>query len=160
MSIDRLLGGGMTVPDDLRAAEPSYGMFVRDLVISCSIGAYPHERLAPQRVRLNVDLNVREAAAHRDDLGDVVSYDTIVAGIKALVAGRHINLVETLAEEIASLCLDEPRVLSARVRVEKLDVEPAATSVGVEIERRRHRRRAAEIVALPYGRGAGGEGAG
>src|SRR3990172_1981246 len=110
------------------------------------MGAYREEGVARPRVRLNVDLSVREAEAHRDDLGDVVSYDTIVAGIKALVAGRHINLVETLAEEIAALCLDEPRVLSARVRVEKLDVEPAAASVGVEIERRR-RRRTAEIVA-------------
>jgi 7,8-dihydroneopterin aldolase/epimerase/oxygenase len=43
--------------------------------------------------------------------------------------------VETLAERIAALCLSDRRVRVARVRVEKLDVFPDATSVGVEIER-------------------------
>jgi len=43
--------------------------------------------------------------------------------------------VETLAERIAALCLDDARVRSVRIRVEKLDVFPDATSVGVEIER-------------------------
>jgi dihydroneopterin aldolase len=43
--------------------------------------------------------------------------------------------VETLAEQIAALCLEDRRVRVARVRVEKLDVFVDATSVGVEIER-------------------------
>ena len=51
-------------------------------------------------------------------------------------AGEHINLVETLAEAIADLCLAHRRVIEVRVMIEKLDVEPGA-SVGVEIERRR-----------------------
>jgi len=37
------------------------------------------------------------------------------------------------------MCLSDPRVLSARIRVEKLDVFPEAESVGVEIERFRRR---------------------
>ena len=45
------------------------------------------------------------------------------------------NLVETLAERLAGICLQDPRVRSARVRVEKLDVFADAVSVGVEIER-------------------------
>jgi dihydroneopterin aldolase len=40
-----------------------------------------------------------------------------------------------MAESIAGLCLADPRVRAARVRVEKLDVFPEAASVGVEIER-------------------------
>jgi dihydroneopterin aldolase len=47
-----------------------------------------------------------------------------------------VQLVETLAERLCEACLEDKRVVSARVRVEKLDVFPDATSVGVEVERR------------------------
>jgi dihydroneopterin aldolase len=58
-------------------------------------------------------------------------------GIKAVVADGHINLVETLADRIAGVCLSDHRVLSAKVRIDKLDVFKEAFSVGVEIERQR-----------------------
>ena len=60
----------------------------------------------------------------------------VLGEIKRLAAGGHINLVETLAEAIADICVTDPRVREARVMIEKLDFEPDA-SVGVEIERRR-----------------------
>lgn len=111
-------------------------VFVRDLVVSCSIGVYSYERLAPQRVRINLDLGVEEGQGPlNDDHHNIVRYDTIAEGVKAICAGGHVNLVETLAEEIATMCLKDRRVLSARVRVEKLDILPNAQSVGVEIER-------------------------
>lgn len=110
-------------------------VFVRDLVLDCSIGVHAHEKDGPQRVRVNLDLAVREDRPIADDIGNVVCYEAIVSGIRALVAAGHVNLVETLAERIAAMCLDDVRVRIARVRVEKLDVFPDATSVGVEIER-------------------------
>jgi len=58
-----------------------------------------------------------------------------VNGARALTSDGHINLVETLAERIAALCLADARVSSVRVRVEKLDIYEQADSVGVEIER-------------------------
>jgi len=48
--------------------------------------------------------------------------------------------VETLAERIAAECLEDHRILAAKVRVEKLDVMPEASAVGVEIERHRVNR--------------------
>jgi dihydroneopterin aldolase len=111
-------------------------VFVRDLVVPCRIGAYRHERSAPQRVRINVNLAVLEGDAPADDqLANVVSYEKIIEGVRRVAQAGHINLVETLAERIAELSLSDPRVRSARVRVEKLDVFPDAGSVGVEIER-------------------------
>lgn len=111
-------------------------VFVRDLVVPCRIGAYRHERSAPQRVRVNVNLAVLEGDGPVDDqLANVVSYEKIVEGVRRVAQAGHINLVETLAERIAELSLSDPRVRSARVRVEKLDVFPDAGSVGVEIER-------------------------
>lgn len=110
-------------------------VFVRDLVLTCSIGVHAHEKGAPQRVRINLDLAVREGNDIGDDLANVVCYEGIVSGIRGLVGESHVNLVETLAERVAAMCLDDVRVRVARVRIEKLDVFPDATSVGVEIER-------------------------
>lgn len=110
-------------------------VFVRDLVLNCSIGVHAFEKDKPQRVRVNLDLAVREGSQIADALANVVCYEGIVSSIRDLVAQGHVNLVETLAERIAATCLADSRVRVARVRVEKLDVFADATSVGVEIER-------------------------
>ncbi len=113
-------------------------IFVRDLVLSCNIGVYRHERDAPQRVRLNIDLAIADdTAGATDRLDDTVSYEGIVDRARATVDARHYNLVETLAEALAAMCLDDPRVRVARIRVEKLDVFANTGAVGVEIERPR-----------------------
>ncbi len=114
----------------------TYKILIRDLVLSCGIGVYPQERTAPQRVRFNLEIVVdRVTAETDDDINNVVSYEGIVTGIKQLCAGPHINLVETLAERVADICLAHGRVVHARVRVEKLDIFAEAGGVGVEIER-------------------------
>lgn len=110
-------------------------IFVRDLVLPCRIGVYSHEKHAEQRVRINLELACHEHPAINDEHHNVVCYAEIVAGIRALLADGHINLVETLAERIAAMCLEDHRVIGAKVRVEKLDVMPEASAVGVEIER-------------------------
>lgn len=115
-------------------------VFVRDLVLPCRIGVYSHEKLGTQRVRINLELVCAEHPAINDEHAKVVCYDQIITEIKQLIAGEHINLVETLAERIAGLCLQDYRVHQAKVRVEKLDVFPEAEAVGVEIERQRHLR--------------------
>ncbi|MGH6718672.1 MAG: dihydroneopterin aldolase [Alphaproteobacteria bacterium] len=119
-------------------AKPDHRIFVRDLVIACSIGAHAHERGAQQQVRVNVKVDVGTSArAAADTLGNVVDYEAVVMAIRRIAGHGHINLVETLAERIADACLADDRVLAVRVRVEKLDVFPDVLAVGVELERRR-----------------------
>jgi dihydroneopterin aldolase len=113
-----------------------YRMFVRDLVVPFRIGIYDYERAAPQRVRINAELLVESVAAG-DNFGRVVNYETLVTGVRELAQGEHINLVETLAERIIDLAMEDRRVLAVRVSVEKLDVYPDAESVGVVMKRRR-----------------------
>jgi dihydroneopterin aldolase len=111
-------------------------VFIRDMVIDCSIGIYTHEKEHEQRVRINLDLAVGEGEISiNDDIRNVISYEDIARGIEAIIEVGHINLVETLAENIAEMCLEDKRVFSARVSVEKLDIIASAESVGVEIER-------------------------
>ncbi|HST74758.1 MAG TPA: dihydroneopterin aldolase [Acetobacteraceae bacterium] len=132
---------------DARIASATHGLrhvFLRDLVLTASIGIYPHEHTAQQRVRINVDLAVEDDGARalsragvgRDELSRVVDYERVADRVRAIVASGHIKLVETLAERIAEACLLDKRVHIARIMVEKLDVFADATSAGVEIERR------------------------
>ncbi len=111
-------------------------VMLRDLVIQARIGVHEGEKRAAQRVRINLELAVREGeGAIGDRLASVYDYEPLVEGVRRIVASGHVNLVETLAERIAALCLADARVRIARVRVEKLDLFPDAVSVGVEIER-------------------------
>jgi dihydroneopterin aldolase len=120
-------------------------MFIRDLVLPASIGVHPHEHAGPQRVRINIDLaiaetptaNISRPAVGADELGRVVDYEAIVNRARAITAAGHIQLVETLAERLAEACLLDVRILTARVRVEKLDIFPDAAAAGVEVERQR-----------------------
>ena len=110
-------------------------VFIRDLTLACRIGVHRHEQTRTQRVRINLDLAVRDDRDLQDDLAKVLCYEKIANAVREVVSRRHIKLLETLAEEIAAICLDDERVRSVRVRVEKLDIFPDAASVGVEIER-------------------------
>jgi dihydroneopterin aldolase len=125
---------------ETRRARPSsdYGtqsldtVFVHDLVLDVEIGVYTHEKGVTQRVRFSVDVDVLPASvALDDDIARAFDYDTIIQGIKDIIAAGHINLVETLAESIAAQCLAHKRAASVKVTIEKLDKEPGAVGVAI-----------------------------
>lgn len=118
------------------AAKEVRHVFIRDLILTCLIGVHKHEQKKPQRIRVNLDLAVTEQSViSTDRLADVVCYEDVADGIRSIVNNGHVNLVETLAEKIASKCLEDKRIKATRVRIEKLDVFKDAASAGVEIER-------------------------
>ena len=111
-------------------------VFIRDLMVPCFIGVPAPEREQAQRLRINLDLAVGEDPGPMvDELHAVVDYEKIVRKVRACVRGARVKLLETLAEQIAEITLEDPRVRLARVRLEKLDVFADSTA-GVEIERR------------------------
>ena len=111
-------------------------IFINDLVLDCLIGVHRHERDGTQRVRINLDLTVLESPNPIDDrLSNVLCYEDLIVKVRESVTAGHVNLVETLAERLADLCLCEPGVQFVKVRVEKLDVFADAASVGIEIAR-------------------------
>lgn len=114
-------------------------VFVRDLELKTLIGVHEHEKIAPQRVIINVDLMVSEENPVDDTVfSTVVDYERVVRRIQTLLtAGGHVNLLETLAERIAASCMEDGRVMGARIRIEKPDVMAEVASVGIEIERMR-----------------------
>jgi dihydroneopterin aldolase len=121
--------------DEARAPDR---IFIHDLVLDIEIGVHHYEKGSTQRVRFSIDVDLTPAAhALDDDISRTFDYDTILSGIKAIVARGHINLVETLAEDVARHCLAHPRAARVVVKIEKLDKEPGA--VGVEIVRAKGR---------------------
>ncbi len=120
---------------------------VRDFTREVEIGAFRSERGVTQRVRFNVVLEVsHHAAARTDDVDKVLSYETIVEAIEHALAVERLNLLETLAERVATGCLADPRAMRVFVRVEKLDRIPGA--LGVEIARARLPDEAARLHAV------------
>ncbi len=124
------------VPKIANARRSIRHVFIRDLVMVCFIGIHQHEKNDEQRVRINLDLAVDESDQEvNDDINNVICYEELAKSVEEIVDKGRVNLVETLAENIATMCLADVRVRSALVRVEKLDILEGAESVGVEIER-------------------------
>jgi dihydroneopterin aldolase len=76
-----------------------------------------------------------KTAQGREQLSRVVDYEAVANRVRAIVGAGHVRLLETLAERLAEACLEDARVHTVRVRVEKLDIFDDMESVGVEIER-------------------------
>ena len=138
MEQERMTRAGRISTGGTNIDAPYDRVFVHDLVLDAEIGVYTHEKGVTQRARFSVDIEVAPSGqAIEDQIGRVLDYDMIIATIKDILAQDHINLVETLADEIATRCLAHPRAASVKVKIEKLDKEPGA--VGVEIVRWRKR---------------------
>lgn len=114
-------------------------VFIRGLELQARLGVHAHEKAAPQRILVHVELAVEDEGSGigADDLGRVVDYERVVQAARDTVARGHVLLVETLAESVAAAALVDPRVRHARVCIEKPDAFPDIASVGVTIERSR-----------------------
>lgn len=120
------------------ARVPHYDITLRDYVDQFRIGVWNSEKGRRQRVRINVCLTLPwPERPLNDELDEVLSYDFLIDGIRALRDGDHVHLVETLADRILALCFSDARVVKARVQIEKLDVVPNSGGVGVVVERSR-----------------------
>jgi dihydroneopterin aldolase len=107
-------------------------VFVRGLAIDAHIGVYKHEKGRPQRLVIDVELDV--AVTDWSQLTETVNYEVIAAKARRVAAEGHRGLVETFAHHLAEACFEEPKVTRARIRVEKPSaLAPDAAAAGVEI---------------------------
>jgi dihydroneopterin aldolase len=112
-------------------------IFLRDHAVSVQIGAHAFEKGQPQRVIFNVELFVPYAAStpQSDSLSEVVDYDFVREVIAQRVATGHVELQETLCDDLASRMLAHPQVWAVRLSSCKPDVYPDSAGVGVEVFR-------------------------
>lgn len=107
-------------------------IFVTGLRVEAEIGVYRHEMGRAQPLIVDVELDVPGAGF--EHLADTLNYESILKAARDVAAAGHISLVETFAERLAQACFADPRVVKARVRVEKpLALAPDAAGAGVDI---------------------------
>ena len=103
-------------------------------------GVYEHERRDGQTFVIDLALGIDSApAAASDDLRDTVDYGSLVDQVKAAVEKDPVDLIETLAQRIADVCLWDARVEWARVTVHKPDapIDANFSDVALTITRKR-----------------------
>ena len=127
---------GFTLRQTSRSVADSRTLLVQGLEVECLIGVHRHERSSVQRVLVDVELEV-EPNRHGDDLRRVVSYEDVVVAVRRLAADGHIQLVETLADRVATCCLGFDGAVSVNVTVLKPDVLPDAAALGVRVRQTR-----------------------
>ena len=113
-------------------------IFINELVVSGIIGINPDERVNQQEISVNVIMWAdTSGAARSDDIADAVNYRTVAKRIIEHIENGEPMLVERLVQEIADLCLEDERVDSVEVTVEKPGALRHARSVGIKILRSR-----------------------
>ncbi len=113
---------------------------LRGLTAQGRHGWYDEEQARGQTFRVDVVLEVdTSAAAATDELADTVDYGTLAERVVAIIEADPVRLIETLAQRIADLCLDDPLVQTAEVTVHKPEapVTVAFHDVSVTIRRSR-----------------------
>ena len=112
-------------------------LFLRNYAAAVSIGVYDHEKTAKQRVLINIDVFIPLDAStpQQDQLEEVVDYDFMREAVAQRIARGHIQLQETLCDDIATTLLAHPKVKAVRISSEKCDAYDNCDSVGVEIVR-------------------------
>ena len=110
-------------------------IFLRNYVVDANIGIHAHEKNGAQRVALNVDVFVPLSLStpRHDRIHEVIDYDFIRLTIMHRIEQGHINLQETLVDDVARALLSHPAVRAVRVSSEKPDVYDDVDAVGIEI---------------------------
>jgi len=112
-------------------------VFLRDYEVWINIGVHEFEKRAEQRVLINVDLYVPldVSTPTADELDEVLDYDFIRRTVAERVRRGHVQLQETLCDDILARLMAHPKVQAARVSTAKPDVYPDCDAVGVEVFR-------------------------
>ena len=111
-------------------------IFLHDMQVETVIGIWEWERKIRQTVSIDLEMSADiQKAAASDNVADTLNYKSVAKRVQAFVGESSCQLVETLAENIAAIVLDEFDVAWVRVRVNKPGAIRGARDVGVQIER-------------------------
>ena len=113
-------------------------IFLTGLECQCIIGFIDWERRVPQTVVLDLELPCDcVKAAGSDSVADTVDYKSVAKRVLAYVGASQFQLLETLAQKLAELLLEEFALAWIRIRIHKPGAIRHSKDVGVAIERRR-----------------------
>jgi FolB domain-containing protein len=113
-------------------------VFIKNLHVKAIIGVDQQERETPQDIVINTTVQTDTSTASKtDNISDCIDYANLTDKIRHLATNAKRFTVEALAEDIAHLCLSDPRIKKVSIRIEKTGAVKDTDSVGVEIERDR-----------------------
>ena len=118
------------------AERPLDRIRIRDWDLACLVGVYGEERRAPRTIRVDLTIHLPAADRH-DDLARTVDYARLQQAIAEALAATAYRLIESVAERIAAVVLNDTRVAAVTVCVGKPGALPGARTVEVEITRSR-----------------------
>ncbi len=111
-------------------------VYIRDLRMDAVIGIYEWEKRIKQQININIEMGWDNSIpAASDDIKDTLNYKACAKLVKNLVSQTSYELVETLAEKIAELLLNEMKIPWIKVQVGKPMAVTDSREVGVIIER-------------------------
>ena len=110
-------------------------LFLRNFEVPIKIGVDENEKIGAQRMLVNVDVYIplEWSTPTRDDLSEVVDYNFMRDTLMMRTQSGHIQLQETLCDDVARILLSHPKVVAVRVSTEKPDIYADCESVGVEV---------------------------
>ena len=136
-----VISTGSWVPTDLNKKakiKNTYKILINELTLDAFVGIHDFEKKKKQKISISLSLDVNDnISGVKHKIENFVSYEHIVADIKSLLKKGHIDLLETLGEKIVDLCFKDERVLTIKVKLEKLEVFKETSSVGIEIFRKK-----------------------
>ena len=113
-------------------------VIIRDLRVDALIGIHRRERHVMQTLSIDLDIGLpSEAVFKSDKVADTVDYEQVSLRIRDLAASGHFRLVETFADRVAALIVNDFKAPWVKVTAAKIGILPNAKFVGVTIERRR-----------------------
>jgi len=105
--------------------------------VDCIIGERPDERERLQKLRVDVELTVPDAAATSDELADTVDYAALTERIRAALVAAKCRMVERVAKVVCETCLTDPKVSFVRASVTKFGAIPHLESAEAVYEQSR-----------------------
>ena len=109
-------------------------LFIKNVTVTCIIGVNIDEREHEQEIRMQLFLWTDIAKATRsDNVEDTLDYSTVYKEVVKRVEHSKFYLIERLAYEVATICLQHPLTLKAKVVIEKIGALKMAESAGIEL---------------------------
>ena len=137
-----VISTGSWVPTNLNKKSKiknTYKILINDLTLDAFIGIHDFEKKKKQKIAISLSLDVNDnISGIEHKIENFVSYEHIVADIKSILMSGHIDLLETLGEKIVDLCFTDERVMTIKLKLEKLEVFKETRSVGIEIFRKKN----------------------
>jgi 7,8-dihydroneopterin aldolase/epimerase/oxygenase len=113
-------------------------IFIHALKTEAIIGIFDWERQVKQTVIVDIEIGVDVAkAALSDSIDDTLNYKRVAKRVLAFVEASQFHLVETLAEHVAMLILEDFGIAWVRLSLSKPGAIRSSRDVGVTIERGR-----------------------